>query len=161
MDGCLILFLVFGGLLLIAALRLGDRQSFVKAVHKNWQLLVLCAVPLGVLLTTALLLLHVPDESVFGRLETAKVDRAKADIVALTNAVHAFKLRTSNYPDSLEALVYPSIGKPLIAVESLLSPWGRPYQYDPNGPRNQGKKPDIWIEVSSTLTIGNFGRPQE
>jgi len=155
-DGCLILVLVSGSLLLIAALRRGDRQSFVTTVHKNWQLLVLCTVPFGLLLVAALLLLHVPGEGEFGQLEAARVVSAKGGLTTLTRAVRAFHLRSGVYPDSLEALAYPADGAPFVEPDNLRTPWGEMYDYDPGGLRNRGKEPDIWFVTPKGELIGNW-----
>ena len=42
--------------------------------------------------------------------------------------------------------------------ESLLDPWGRPYQYDRDGKNNGGAKPDIWIvdPFDGKTLIGNW-----
>ena len=35
-------------------------------------------------------------------------------------------------------------------------PWKKPYQYDPSGPRNNGRRPDIWTVAPDGLEIGNW-----
>jgi hypothetical protein len=42
------------------------------------------------------------------------------------------------------------------SADALIDPWGRPYNYDPNGPRNNGNKPDIWAVAPDGALIGNW-----
>jgi hypothetical protein len=37
----------------------------------------------------------------------------------------------------------------------LKDPWGESYGYDPAGPRNGGKHPDIWLELPGG-PVGNW-----
>lgn len=94
---------------------------------------------------------------VFRYLDQAKDDRAKADLAALTTACQSYKLHYQEYPPSLQSLIQPPEGKPFMdSPEAILDPWGRQYQYDANGARNNGLKPDIWTTGSNGQEIGNW-----
>jgi general secretion pathway protein G len=54
-----------------------------------------------------------------------------------------------SYPPSLQDLRVNTSGSqnwsgPYIDKDVPNDPWGNPYQYDPQGPRHNGEKPDIW-----------------
>lgn len=77
----------------------------------------------------------------------AKKLRARTAVEQLTVAVGAYKLAVEQYPAKLEDLTQPpGKRKPFVEKENLTDPWGRPYRYDPKGPRNEGQKPDIWSD---------------
>ncbi len=93
-----------------------------------------------------------------------RVDEAKKQVAqtqskdTLTKAVQTYKLDHGDYPASLEALLVRTEdghGPYLDNVEALVDPWGRPYQYNPAGPNNNGLKPDIWSE-SPFGPLGNW-----
>ncbi len=77
---------------------------------------------------------------------------------ALTQVCDAFKVKHLRYPDALaELLVRDEFG--IIWLDEpfkLLDPFGKPYQYDKNGPRNQGLHPDIWHVAPDGTVIGNW-----
>src|SRR5262249_14735029 len=80
-----------------------------------------------------------------------KIDRARADLNTLTLAVRTYKLKSGANPQSLnDVLQYIAGGDPW----NLVDPWGRRYDYDPNGPRNGGKWPDIWTVSPSGELLG-------
>jgi hypothetical protein len=92
-------------------------------------------------------------------LEDAMVGRAQADLASLTRAADAFRLSKGAFPASLDDLAHPPDGsKPFVEAELLVSPWGQPYQIDPDGPRNDGRHPDIWAVTSTGDLIGNWMR---
>jgi hypothetical protein len=92
--------------------------------------------------------------------EEAKVDIARAKIkTTLTSACQAYRLDHDNqWPSNLEALVKgDENGRVYLdGVESLTDPWGKRFKYDPTGPRNYGRKPDIWTNSSNGDVIGNW-----
>lgn len=75
-------------------------------------------------------------------LAAAKVDVARVQAKLLSDACDAYKVREGIYPESLEVLVQG--GK--VAQEALIDPWGRPYQYNPTGPKNKGLRADVWSQ---------------
>jgi general secretion pathway protein G len=76
----------------------------------------------------------------------------------LTNAVQAYKVKNHQYPQSLQQLLQPD-AKGNIYIEeadALIDPWQQPYKYDPSGPNNGGRRPDIWTVSPEGITIGNW-----
>ena len=89
-------------------------------------------------------------------LAEAKLERAKADIRALSKAAGTYKLRQGIFPMGLKDLV----GGGYIEHEAknpLRDPWGNEYQYDPKGTRSGGNKPDIWTFAPDGLEIASWG----
>jgi hypothetical protein len=41
---------------------------------------------------------------------------------------------------------------------ALIDPWGKSFQYDPSGPKNQGLAPDIWTEAPDGSVIANWSK---
>jgi general secretion pathway protein G len=114
---------------------------------------------LEVLIVVAILvvLAGVSSVYVFRYLEDAKVNRCKADVRTIAKAADAYNIQNGQLPDSLQQLVQPPTGgKPYIEQEGLMDPWGKQYQYDPSGGRNQGLKPDVWTTTPDGQTIGNW-----
>src|SRR5262245_39424933 len=72
---------------------------------------------------------------------------AKANVESLSGAVEIYKLNNGKYPASLDSLAkqQPNGAPPLITADKLLDPWGQSYGYDPAGPMNDGRRPDIWF----------------
>jgi len=88
-----------------------------------------------------------------------KVAAAKVQLRDLTKALDAFRLAAGAYPADLQALAQPQDDRaPLVQVSALVDPWGQPYQYDPLGPENQGKRPDVWTvrPGGNGTKIGNW-----
>jgi len=86
--------------------------------------------------------------------EDAKVAAAKAQITVLDKALQAYHLKHEKYPESLKALTEGD--KPYVEASALTDPWKNPYQYDPAGPKNKGKKPDVWTVTPDKETLGNW-----
>jgi general secretion pathway protein G len=64
-----------------------------------------------------------------GMMETARINRARSDIKAISDAVETHYLTNSRYPGNDEGLS-------VLPLENTVDPWGRPYEY--NSPaRNQ------------------------
>jgi general secretion pathway protein G len=94
----------------------------------------------------------------FKYLEGAKVDTAKAQMTNFENAAKAYALRNNEQPPaSLNELVTPSDGsKPYIdgGQNSLISPFGTPYQYDPSHQDSAGSPdPLVWCVLSDGTQI--------
>ncbi|MBI3821795.1 MAG: TIGR03067 domain-containing protein [Planctomycetes bacterium] len=93
--------------------------------------------------------------------EDFEADVARAQIKVLTLAVNAYAFKNnSKFPESLEFLLKKDAtgaGPYLENKDTLLDPWKQLYQYDPTGPQNQGKQPDIWTLVPrKKQAIGNW-----
>jgi general secretion pathway protein G len=85
------------------------------------------------LLTTIVALAVLPNQ------QKAMVQKAKADIATLGQAMEIYRLDNASYPaaaDGLQALVMPTAGggKSAGYIKKLPNdPWGRPYQYSNPG----------------------------
>jgi uncharacterized protein (TIGR03067 family) len=87
-----------------------------------------------------------------------KTKTARSQLKVLTEAVRTFAVKNSGrFPQSLDELF---VGNPpyLEGKNALINPWGRPYHYDPSGPRNKHRHPDIWTVSPSTEEIGNWSK---
>lgn len=74
-------------------------------------------------------------------MDTAKVNRAKADIATIVDAVETFYLSHSRYPTNEEGL-------DRLPLKNKLDPWGRSYEY--NSPGRE--------EPYEVFTLGADGR---
>jgi hypothetical protein len=92
-------------------------------------------------------------------LAKSKETLAETKVQVLDDALELYKYDNGRYPASLTALTetQPKGGAPLIQAEHLLDPWGQPFNYDPAGPHNEGKKPDVWCKAPTGRVIGNWG----
>jgi hypothetical protein len=72
--------------------------------------------------------------SYHARMQKARRDRARIDVLTLQRALDAHAIRTGDYPPSLETLTQkqPNGTRPILEPRSLIDPWGRPYVYEPN-----------------------------
>lgn len=92
-------------------------------------------------------------------LEDSRKDRVRIDVKSLSTAVEAYQIKHGEPPASLAALAQPDAdgSRPAISsADALTDPWGKPYNYDPAGPRNNGNKPDIWAVAPDGIPIGNW-----
>jgi hypothetical protein len=89
-----------------------------------------------------------------------KSDLSKAGTKVLETGAVQYRLKFGEYPRKLEDLANPPDGPPFVDSGALLDQWGRPYQYDSTGPRNQGKKPDIGTTGSDGELLGNWPEPR-
>jgi len=93
------------------------------------------------------------------QLDKSKQSTAKSQVkTTLTQAVETYYIdHNSNYPPSLDVLInQDEFGGPYLKTrDALMDPWGHPYSYDPNGPNNGGRQPDIWSN-SPVGPIGNW-----
>src|SRR5262245_10643183 len=87
-----------------------------------------------------------------------KIKTVRADLEALTQQCERFYLNNQRWPESLDQLVKPPKGEaPYVKETAFADPWGQEYAYDPAGPRNGGKKPDIWTMMPPDWKeIGNW-----
>jgi hypothetical protein len=93
------------------------------------------------------------------QLNKSEDTKAKAQITVISKAVEVYVIEHEGQrPDALEALLVQDaagFGPYLEGAESITTPWGGMYQYDPNGPNNGGRKPDVWVN-GPRGTIGNW-----
>jgi general secretion pathway protein G len=91
-------------------------------------------------------------------LENAKKDVAKTTAVQLGETCKAFSVRHGRLPETLNELMTPPDGSAaLIEQKMLTDPWGKPYQYQSDGPNNAAAgKPDIFTTAPDGSQIGNW-----
>jgi general secretion pathway protein G len=100
---------------------------------------------------------------VMGRLDEAKVSRARIDCVQWSKAAEMYKLKYGDWPPNLEALTQPGQDgtQAFMEAKNLLDPWGRQYMYQNPGQHNLATgKPDIYsygLRVNDASSIvGNW-----
>ena len=87
-----------------------------------------------------------------GRSVTEQVKVAKIGIKKLDKAVQVYTEKKGTLPVNLSVLV----DEGLVNSTDIQDPWDREYQYDPNGNKHQGRKPDIWTATPDmTCTVSN------
>jgi hypothetical protein len=77
------------------------------------------------------------------------IRRARTDIETLSNAVKLFYVEHGNWPASLEELVTPPSGKPIVKdLKDLFDPWGQHYLMTGGPGPMMGQRghdvPDVW-----------------
>jgi hypothetical protein len=93
-----------------------------------------------------------------GAAEAAKVGMAKTGAKAIASALEQYYANNIELPPSLEALTQkqPNGLPAFFTPDKLLDPWNKPYQYDPQGPKNQGLRPDVWTTTPGGVEVGNW-----
>jgi general secretion pathway protein G len=91
-------------------------------------------------------------------LEDSKKDIAKTTASQLGQACVTFHVKYQRLPESLQELVQPPDGgKPYVEPKMLQDPWGKPFQYQPEGPNNGALgKPDVFTVAPDGTQIGNW-----
>jgi general secretion pathway protein G len=83
----------------------------------------------------------------------------------LTNACKTYYMKHNEWPQSLQQLLQKdALGGPYLETpDALIDPWGQPYQYNAQGPNNNGMKPDIWAVPKNNPNnkIGNWSKMQQ
>jgi general secretion pathway protein G len=98
---------------------------------------------------------------IMGQLGQGQKDAAYAQVNGpLTQACQAYFVKNGHYPQSLEMLLQrDQYGVIYIDKEDALNdPWGKRYQYDASGPKNNTLKPDIWTVHQDGSMIGNWSK---
>jgi general secretion pathway protein G len=100
--------------------------------------------------------------SYFALFEQAKADVAAAQIQSLSSLCDQYRIKNGDFPDSLQALTQPDPNRKVYVEDpnKLLDPWKKPYQYDKNGQKNQGRHADIYTVSPDGLEIGNWPKQQ-
>ncbi len=89
----------------------------------------------------------------------AEIKKAKLDIELWEKVVATYHIKNSKPPKELaDAKHYIDLK---MNTDPFTSPWGAKYEYDPDGPKNGGKKPDIWVKTPDGEIIGNFPEPKK
>jgi len=97
---------------------------------------------------------------VMGQLAEARKSEAQIQVRTLTTACENYQLNYTRPPPTLRARYDKGdFGGPYMkSLDILMDPWGREYQYNPQGPRNRGMYPDIWTVDPDGREIGNWGK---
>ncbi len=78
-------------------------------------------------------------------LEDSRVDRARLDVKSIEGAVDAYYTKYGSYPNSLNDLVQPMDGvRPYLDANTLMDPWGNPYQYNPQNVNPMTGRPQVF-----------------
>jgi hypothetical protein len=75
-------------------------------------------------------------------MKRAQEEHARSQAQSLGTSAQAYQARYGELPQALADLAEGD--QPVVEPRMLLDPWGRPFQYDPTGPRNGGARPDVW-----------------
>ncbi len=74
--------------------------------------------------------------NVLSSVDDGNVAAAKAQIKNFETALVSYKIKFKKFPDSLDQLVSPPSGDPILTSKSIpLDPWDNPYQYQLEGSR--------------------------
>lgn len=114
---------------------------------------------LEVLIVVAIIVVLVGLTSVYVMryLDDAKKDAARIKATHLATVLSAYHTSKGDYPASLDGLLQPGDGgKPYLGPEEIVDPWGKTFQFDVNGPHNNGLRPDVWTQSPDGQTIGNW-----
>jgi general secretion pathway protein G len=97
---------------------------------------------------------------VMGQLEESRKSEAKINVRELTKACGMYELNYRTRPGTLRVLLQKGeYGGPYLKNDAILyDPWGKEYQYNAQGPRNNGMDPDIWTTDRDGREIGNWGK---
>ena len=76
----------------------------------------------------------------------------------MTTACKSYFDKNRRWPDDLKALTVKDANgiEYLESKDALFDPWGKEYQYDVKGPKNNGVRPDIWTVAPDGEIIGNW-----
>jgi hypothetical protein len=85
--------------------------------------------------------------AVHDHLDSAKVDKARMDVLQIETAAKQYRLRNGGeWPATLDALAEKTAGKSLIEKEALLDPWNRPYQFRLDGTGGAPEQFIVWSQ---------------
>ena len=93
-----------------------------------------------------------------GVLDNAKKDAARANVHTIVNAVTAYYLHFSTYPQDLET-VRGWTGSGL-KEEVLTDPWGGRYQYSQGNSHGGEDAFEVWTTAPDGEQLGNWPRPK-
>lgn len=129
------------------------QRKIEKAVRQGFTLMEVLVV-----VAIILILASLGGYYLIGQANEARKSGAKAQIRVLTTAVENYELNYMQKPGNLaQLLVKGERGGPYLKNrDALIDPWGREYQYNPQGPRNGGTQPDIWSMTPEGQEIGNW-----
>jgi len=128
-----------------------------KSSALTWIILVVLLLVVGGSVLGCMSVVYLGWQTVDSKKEDAKASVALTQVKMLSAAAENYKIQMGVFPPDLDTLTQsPEDGsKPMVDPGALIDPWGAPYQYDPEGPKNSGAKPDIWCASPQGL-IGNW-----
>jgi hypothetical protein len=90
--------------------------------------------------------------------EGSKEDVAIVQAKTISDACQQFEITTGRRPNNLRELTQPQPDgrAAILELDALIDPWGKEFQYDEDGNRNGGFKPDVWTVSPRGKTIGNW-----
>lgn len=90
-------------------------------------------------------------------LEEAKRDRARSQAFLITTALKTWYVRNAEYPESLNVLIEPPVGKPILegGKEAITDPWGKPFQFAVTN-RNNVITVEVWTTDSRGFRINSL-----
>lgn len=93
-------------------------------------------VELMVVISIIAVLAAIVGYNVLGSVDEGNIAAAKAQIKQFDTALVAYKIKFKKFPESLDALVAPPSGDPILTSKSIpTDPWGNPYVYQLEGSR--------------------------
>ncbi len=97
-----------------------------------------------------------------GALSGGQKDIAGTQVKALTTACEMYQIKHQTPPATLRTLLQKDeLGGPYLkSADSLRDPWGKEYQYDASGTKNNGLSPDVWTTAPDGTIIGNWPKTQ-
>ena len=97
---------------------------------------------------------------VLPQLQKAKEDAARVGAINVEKALMTYQGNNDTYPPDLQTLTQKDQNGhgPYIQPEGLLDPWGKQYQFDPQGTHFSGAKPDVYTVSPSGRQISNWGK---
>lgn len=133
-------------------LRKNEIQRVVRQGFTLMEVLVVVAI--------ILILASLGGYYVMGQLHESRKSEAKIQVRTLTTACENYELNYRQRPPSLNALLQKGeYGGPYLKnADVLIDPWGKQYQYNAQGPRNNGMFPDVWTTDPDGREIGNWGK---
>ena len=126
-------------------------QVIAKAARVTkacWRPIAFSVMAFGLILAASTFVNYDPGDS--------RSDRTYMDIQTLEIAVKTYKLKTGANPQRLDGVLKYIDGA---TASNLNDAWGRRFDYDPDGPRNGGKQPDIWTVSPNGVLICNWIPP--
>jgi general secretion pathway protein G len=94
---------------------------------------------------------------VMGRMDQARVDRARVDCKVIQQQTDMYKLKYGDYPDTLDQLTAAGTdgSTPFIEARYLVDPWTQRYQYSKVGTHNTVGKSEVWTQHGS-IQVGSW-----
>ncbi len=126
-------------------------RSIVKASWNPWLVLLVLLSPF--LVCGAGMIWYYLQPGVGESLAAADLSRSRM----LTAACETYKNNNGDWPPNLEVLAQeqPNGDHPIIELKLLKPSCGPQFRFDPTGPNNGGKTPDIWVDTPRG-PIGNW-----